>query len=196
MKVTSTLKPASQCRAAARTAQTVLSQIGRTFHYRDRHIFVKLYKQYVRPHLEFSTVAWSPWSESDKDVIEDVQRRAIRMVSGLTGRTYDDKLDELGLTTLTERRHQVDMQQVYKILKGIDKVGTMFTMSSQGERATRSATDPLHSHCTKGETRGQETLFYSTCPWTLEPNRYRYPSKSETLKMLTISRFVTKNTED
>jgi len=51
--ITEKLKPAAQCAAAARTAQVVLGQISRAFHYRDRHIFVRLYKQYVRPHLEF-----------------------------------------------------------------------------------------------------------------------------------------------
>ena len=66
VKITSNLKPATQCAAAAKTAQGVLSQITRAFHYRDRHIFMGLYKQYVRPHLEFSTRAWAPWTEGDK----------------------------------------------------------------------------------------------------------------------------------
>jgi hypothetical protein len=51
------LKPSAQCAKAARTAQTVLSQVSRSFHFRDRHIFVKLYVQYVRPHLEFASPA-------------------------------------------------------------------------------------------------------------------------------------------
>jgi hypothetical protein len=38
--VNPSLKPAAQCRKAARTAQMVLAQITRAFHYRDRHIFV------------------------------------------------------------------------------------------------------------------------------------------------------------
>jgi hypothetical protein len=55
-----TLKPSAQCAKAARTAQTALSQLTRAFHYRDRHINMRLYKQYVRPHLEFVSAAWSP----------------------------------------------------------------------------------------------------------------------------------------
>ncbi len=39
----------------------VLGQLTRAFTYRDRHIFKKLYVQYVRPHTEFSVQAWSPW---------------------------------------------------------------------------------------------------------------------------------------
>jgi len=37
------LKPSAQCRNAARTAQTVLGQLTRAFHYRDRHVFLRLY---------------------------------------------------------------------------------------------------------------------------------------------------------
>ena len=83
VKMSDTLKPAAQCQAAAKTANSVLAQLGRAFHYRDRHVFVKLYKTYVRPHLEFAAPAWSPWQEGDKSCLEEVQQRAVRMVSGL-----------------------------------------------------------------------------------------------------------------
>jgi hypothetical protein len=46
------------------------------------------------------------------------------MVSGLKGTTYNEKLEELGLTTLEETRHQTDMLQVYKILTGKDRVSS------------------------------------------------------------------------
>jgi hypothetical protein len=45
--ISKSLKPASQCNIAAGRATTVLNQIKRSFHYRDRHTFVKLYKQYT-----------------------------------------------------------------------------------------------------------------------------------------------------
>jgi ribonuclease P/MRP protein subunit RPP40 len=41
--ITSNLKPSAQCAKAARTAQGVLGQITRAFHYRDRHVFMRLY---------------------------------------------------------------------------------------------------------------------------------------------------------
>jgi hypothetical protein len=140
------LKPSTQCANAARTAQTVLSQVTRAFHYRDRNIFVRLYVQYVRPHLEFASPAWSPWSESDKAVLEKIQRRAVAMVSGLKGTVYEERLKELGLTTLEERRHQADMLQTFKIVRGIDKVNseTWFQMAAHAERATRSSDGPLN----------------------------------------------------
>ena len=76
--VSSNLKPGQQCRKAAQTASAVLGQIMRAFHYRDARVFMNLYKQYVRPHLEFSVAAWSPWTQEDKEILEKVQRRAVK----------------------------------------------------------------------------------------------------------------------
>ena len=50
---TSKLKPSVQCAKAARTAQMVLGQITRAFHFRDKHVFVQLYKT----QLEFAIQA-------------------------------------------------------------------------------------------------------------------------------------------
>jgi predicted YcjX-like family ATPase len=79
--VQDTVKQAAQCAKAARTAQSVLGQITRAFRYRDRKVFSQLYKQYVRPHLDFATQAWSSWQRADIEVLEKVQR-AVNMVAG------------------------------------------------------------------------------------------------------------------
>jgi hypothetical protein len=50
--------------------------------------------KYIRPHLEFAAAAWSPWHASDKDLIEKIQRRAVSMISGLQGKSYEEKLKE------------------------------------------------------------------------------------------------------
>jgi hypothetical protein len=63
------LKPAVQCRRAARTAQTVLDQLARGIHNRSKNIFLRLYQQYVRPHLKSVSPAWSPWQEGDKECL-------------------------------------------------------------------------------------------------------------------------------
>ena len=44
------------------------------------------------------------------------------MVSNLRGRTYEEKLSELGMVTLETRRRRGDMIQTFKILSGIDHV--------------------------------------------------------------------------
>ena len=155
------LKPSSQCAKAARTATVVLNQLTRAFHFRDRHVYVQLYKQYVRPHLEFAGPAWAPWTAADKDLLEKVQMRAIRMVSGLTGREYADRLSELGLTTLEERRHQMDMAEVYKMVtgKGCVDPAEWFEMAGAAQRATRAAADPLNVRVKHGRLDMRKHFF-------------------------------------
>ena len=141
------LKPSRQCMEAAKRASTVLTQLSRSFYYRDKHVFTQLYKQYVRPHLEFSVPAWSPWTESDKETLEKVQKRFINMISGLTGKTYTEKLKEVGLWSLEDRRIRYDMVETYKILHGVTKVNktTWFTpINQQSQHLTRLSSDHLN----------------------------------------------------
>jgi hypothetical protein len=93
------LKPSGQCTRAANTARGVLGQVTRAFHYRDRHVFIQLYKQYVRPNLEFAAPARSPWLVGDIKALEDVQIQAVKMVSGLKSKDYHERLAELGIPT-------------------------------------------------------------------------------------------------
>ena len=79
-----------------------------------------LYLQYVRPHLEFAVSAWAPWTRKDTEKLEKVQQRAVRAVSGLTGHTYEERLEELRLPSLRDRRREIDMTQTYRIVNGPD----------------------------------------------------------------------------
>ena len=40
------------------------------------------------PHLEYAIQSWNPWCQSDVDLLENVQKRALRMASGLKGNAY------------------------------------------------------------------------------------------------------------
>jgi ribonuclease P/MRP protein subunit RPP40 len=86
--VTRNLKPSVHCQKSATRATAMLNQITRNFHYRNRHTYKKLYKQYVRPHLEYASPAWSPEQQGDKDVLERVHEKAVKLVSGLKSNSY------------------------------------------------------------------------------------------------------------
>ena len=133
VKVHHSLRPSLQCSEAAQRGNAVLGQISRSFHYRDRKTFIQLYKQYVRPHLEFAVPAWSPWTQGDIHTLERVQQRAVKMVSGLQGPTYEDKLRELQLLSLADRRTQYDLMQNYKFIRGIDNVNVDIWFKLIGE---------------------------------------------------------------
>ena len=118
--ITSDLKPTQQCAAAAARANRVLGLIKRHFNSFSKEIVVNLYKQLVRPHLDYAVQAWSPFYEKDKFLLEQVQRRATRLITELRDVPYHDRLKRLGLTTLELRRIRGDMLQVYKFLSGRD----------------------------------------------------------------------------
>jgi len=58
---------------------------------------LQLYKTLVRPHVEYCTVAWSPYYKKDKERIEKIQQRFTRMIQGMKGMPYKSRLEELGL---------------------------------------------------------------------------------------------------
>ena len=142
------LRPHKMTEVAARTGKSVLRQLMQTFKFRDKKVFIQLYKQYVRPHLEFATPVWSPWTQGDIDLLESVQEKAVKQVVGLKSRGYLERLKELGLTTLQDRRWRFDLIQTYKIIHGLDKVdcGTWFSLFGDitNLHMTRLRQDPLN----------------------------------------------------
>jgi len=98
--VTNNMKVAMQCEAAAQKAMNVLRTIKRHFFRIDEPNFLILYKSYVRPHLEYCVQAWSPHFRKDIDCLEQVQKRATKLVSGFKTLSYEDRLRTLKLTTL------------------------------------------------------------------------------------------------
>jgi hypothetical protein len=175
--VTDTLKPSAQCAKAAKTATSVLGQITRAFRYRDRATFVQLYKQYVRPHLDFAVQAWSPWQQADKEALERVQRKAVAMVSGLQGRTYEERLRELRLTTLEERRHQLDMLHMYKLCSGkLDQDrADWFRPPPPAAARTRRNADPLNVRPNHGRLEIRRNFFTVRVgePWNMVPSEIK-----------------------
>ena len=141
MIIHQSLKPASQVGKAAKKANAALGQLLRAFTYRDKVHFVRLYQTFVRCHLDYAVSTWSPWLQQDINVLEDIQRRAIRQVRGLTG-SYEEKLEQVGLTTLFDRRVRGDMIQTFKIVQQIDSVpiSSFFELSNDNHNhATRQA---------------------------------------------------------
>ena len=58
--------------------------------------------------------------------IESVQRTFTRVVKGMDGLSYHERLKKLGLTTLLERRMRGDLIESFKILNGLNNYGNSF----------------------------------------------------------------------
>ena len=99
-------------------ANSILGIISRNFEHKTETSIVTLYKALVRPHLEYANHAWSLHLKKQIEALENVQRRATRLIPGLKDLTYEQRLRRLKLPTLSYRRLRGDMIETYKIMTG------------------------------------------------------------------------------
>ena len=98
------MKVSEQCRIAASKGNQVIGMIRRNITYKEKSLIVPMYKPIVRPHLEYCIHAWSLYLRKDIDMLEQIQRRATKLMPGLRDLRYEERLKECGLTTLETRR--------------------------------------------------------------------------------------------
>ena len=121
--------------------------------------FKAIYLSMIRSHLEFAVQAWSPYLVKDITLLENVQRRATKLVYSIRNRSYDERKTALGLTSLRDRRDRGDLIQVFKIIHGFDNL-------------RRADFFQLHSESNMPDTRGHEWKI--VLPHTASHRRRKY----------------------
>ena len=115
-----------------------LGIIFKSFTYLDKEMFLCLYKSLVRPHVEYATTVWSPMYKKDAVILENIQRRATRMVNCLKHLPYNERLKKLGIPSLEYRRLRADVIEVYKIVNQIDRIPIDKFFTINDEISTRN----------------------------------------------------------
>ena len=127
----------SHCETQVGKANRILGMIRRAYSYLDNHSLVKLYTSLVRPRLEYGYPAWSPLYKKDCNILENVQRRATKMVPALKDLPYEDRLKSLKLPSLFYRRARGDIIEIYKHVSGLYTIETPYIRLEESPNETR-----------------------------------------------------------
>ena len=113
----------------------MLGIINKGVSYKSAEVIRKIYRTYVRPHLEYCIHFWTPVNVKDADMLEKVQRRATKMIPNLRNLSYEERLERLGMFSLRHKRLR-DMIEMFKMIHGFDKANLekLFYIDEDGRR--------------------------------------------------------------
>ena len=70
-------------------------------------------------------------------MLEKIQRRATKRISGLRDLRYEERLNECGMTTLETRRLRGDQIEVFKLLNGYENIESNLFFENKESKITR-----------------------------------------------------------
>lgn len=139
-------------------ANGLLGMIRRSFIFLDEIMFKQLYVAIVRPHLEYAAPVWNPHTKKMIILIENVQRRATKLLPSLKDLPYKERLKKINLPTLQYRRYRGDMIEAYKLTHGITDDQNILKLRTDKE-IDRASTAHQFS-IVKGKFRKDVRKFY------------------------------------
>jgi len=112
------LNMSRQCALAAQKANCILGCTKSSVASRSREGILPLCFALVRPPLEYCVQLCGPQHKKDTDMLEWLQRRAMKMIRGLEYLSYEHRLRDLELFSLEKTRLWGDLLAAFQYLKG------------------------------------------------------------------------------
>ena len=113
--IDSKLKFSSHIVNQMKKANRLMGLIWKSYNFLDIVSFKYLFIFLVRPHLKYRVTVWFPLLKKDEDLIENVFRRASKMLPRLWNLTYEERLAKFEIPSMKYRRIRGDMIMVYKV---------------------------------------------------------------------------------
>ena len=83
----------------------------------DRKTLTTMYTSFIRPGLEYGSIVFCNCTDTEDEILESVQRRAFKIITGGIVRTPTNNLyDEIGMETLKVRRDRNVLLFFFKII--------------------------------------------------------------------------------
>ena len=146
-------------------ANQVLGLIKRNFKYMDNKTFILLYKSLVRPILEYGAPIWSPHLLRQSRLIEDIQRRATKLLPEMAHLSYEERLQKLQLPSLKFRRLRGDLIQLYNMVHDEDSFNFNKFFTFAKNQGTRGHNFKLYIHPCNKNVRKYSFSFRCTNIW-------------------------------
>ena len=108
------LKFHAQVDEACRRAHNEINRIRRTFMSRSPNFLAQMYKQFVRPHIEYCIEIWNPKYACDIDKLERVQNKMTRLIPNGRNMSHEARNQVMRLTSHHKRRLRGDLINIYK----------------------------------------------------------------------------------
>ena len=159
------LKPYKNIQENIKNANKMIGMVRRTFSFLDKNMFLRVYKAFIRPQLEYCQQIISPFLKSDIDELEKVQRRATKLLHNIKDIPYEERLQKLDLYSLAERRLRGDMIFTFQILKGFSDIDASKIFSKVINRRTRGHSMKLEFKNSNCEIRKQFFTNRIITPW-------------------------------
>ena len=137
-----------QITEATKAGRKLMWWILRSFQSREAETILFLYKSYVLPKMEYSSLMWSPYKKKDIVKLESVQRTLTSKIKNMQRYNYHQRLHKLKLYSLQRRRERFTALYMFKIHAGLvpNNLQLQFYTTRRGEVKCRQPNISGTSH--------------------------------------------------
>ena len=97
-------------------SRKIIGLLYRRFNRANSDTLLQLYLAMVRPHLEYASPVWNPSTRKQVNMIEDVEKFAMKVVTRRWTAGYLEVLNMVNIPSIESRMLQSSMCTLYKII--------------------------------------------------------------------------------